>query len=254
MRKHFVSIAATAATAALASCGGPQANRPDRASWVEHMHAADCHERAADQLDQQAHNDAVPAPTLDEQFQCGDTVLNDQLTTGGLRVTSWMPCWNAEEEVAQHRRFVAEQEREAARRDRHAAAQLAETEASACATIPEREREHSAFAHAKEIAAVMPLYAAGGEPRGVKVVFAPVRGLHADWIRADIACQRARWATFGQDPKLVPHDPTLVAGAHIAVAEVQDHVEVTVTTDTPDQATIAIARAQGSVGPQTATR
>jgi len=33
-----------------------------------------------------------------------------------------------------------------------------------------------------------------GQLRGVRIVFNPIGGMTADWLRRDIECQRARWA------------------------------------------------------------
>lgn len=186
------------------------------------------------------------APTVDH-LECGDTVLNDQLTTGGTgRVTSWQPCFDVTEEQAVRERTVAEHQTNP--HDIHAAAQLVSAEASACRGIPAREREHSVFAHKKAIAAIEPIRDGDGKSvRGVRVTFKPVRGLTKTFIERDIACTRARWAVSGRDPKLMPYDPTLVDGADVQVIDRDGHTEVIVTAGSPDAAQVSLARAQGQL-------
>jgi hypothetical protein len=84
-------------------------------------------------------------------------------------------------------------------------------------------------------------------------VFKPVPGLTAKWMQQDIACQRAQWAVAGKDPKFAPWDPTLVDGAQIDVRDNHGHVEVLVTTDSPEAAELAVARARGTLVPGEAT-
>ncbi len=201
---------------------------------------------------------------VDNGIACGSTVVEDQITTAGQRLAAWTPCWDIDATELTSRDPYAllqimapnavphepRSEEAPISTDLDVAAEIA------CAKVAPRDRDHSAFDRTKEIAAVHPIHDATGEVSGVKVIFRPVGGLDAEWMRDSIACQQARWATFGQDPKLAPHDPTLVAGAHVDVADREGHVEVTVMTDTAAQASLAIGRVTGAKRtiPQTASR
>lgn len=198
-------------------------------------------------------------------IECGDPVLNDQITTGGLRVTMWQPCFDIADEMApsQRDRVAAEHQREL--QARAAADSIAGAPATgspavsaarvACAAVPIRERSHSPFVHKRSIERVEPIRM-NGQLAGVRVVFKRVRGLNAEWLRRDIACQQARFAATGADidPAWAATDPTLVEGATVNVVDRAGHVEVIVTAPTSQQAEVVIARAGGHVGPQNAAR
>jgi hypothetical protein len=243
MRTALVSAVSLAA-----ACGGAdqQISRRDDRGWAERMADADQHEQRASEHDQLAVSaDARRGPT---SFNCGDPVLNDQVTTGGLRVTTWQPCFDLAEEAAVGHRDAAQRERELARRDRRTAHALVSAELSACAGIPDSERAHSVFAHKTAISKVIP-HREAGQLHGVWVEFKRVPGLSADWIRRDIDCQRARWAALGPHPTDSPEDPTLVPGAQVQVFDRGDHVDVLVTTDTTEAGEVALARAEGRLSP-----
>ncbi len=234
------------------ACAGTIGSNPPPASYDDHVVAAEHHDQAAQQHEGAAA--VAEAHVGPEAYACGDGVLNDQLTSGGLPVTTWNPCWNGEEEAAIRHIDSAEQERRAAERERHAAQELVDAENRACANISPGERTHSPFAHHQEVGAVV-AERAGGELHGVRIIFRSVPGLTAAWMRDSIACQQARWATSGKDPTLMTDNPTLVVGAQTTVLEQSGRVVVIVTTDSPDAARVALARAQQNLtGPRTAIR
>jgi hypothetical protein len=175
-------------------------------------------------------------------------VLNDQLTTGGIRVTNWQPCFDLAEEAAVEHREAAAHERELARRDRRTATALVRAEVVACSGIPEAERSHSVFAHRSAISRVIP-HREAGQIRGAWIELKHVPGMTADWIRNDIKCQRARWAVLGPTRQYTPDDPTLVPGAEVSVFDRGDHVDVLVTTETTVDGELALARAEGRLEP-----
>ncbi len=231
------------------ACAGTFGSTPPK-SFDDHVVSAEHHDQAAQQ--QEGAAVAAEAHAGPEAYTCGDGVLNDQLTTGGLPVTTWNPCWNGEEEAAMRHLDAAEHERRAAELERHAAEQLVDAERVACAKVAPEEREHSPFAHRKEIDAVIP-ERAGRELHGVRIVFGRVRGLTAQWMRDSIACQQARWTMWGKDPAVMPYDPTLVVGVQTTVLDLDGQVVVLVTADSPAVAGIALARAQQKLtGPRTA--
>src|SRR2546430_15430558 len=101
----------------LAACGaGSQAAGYDNASWTDHMQAAAQHDARAVEHEREAR--IAAADSGPASYSCGDVVLNDQLTTGGQRITSWQPCWDLDEKSAQHQPALADRERPAARHDR----------------------------------------------------------------------------------------------------------------------------------------
>jgi hypothetical protein len=223
----------------VASCGGStQISRSDDRGWAQRMADAQEHDRRAARHEQAASRaDLRHGPSA---YACGDPVLNDQLTTGGLRVTTWQPCFDLAEEAVVENREAAAHERELANRDRRTAAALVRSEVKACDGIPAAERDHSVFAHKTAIANVIP-HREAGQVRGVWVEFKRVQGLTADWIRRDIACQQARWAALGPT-HMSPDDPTLIPGAHVQVFDRGDHVDVLVTTDNEYDGQLAVSR------------
>lgn len=243
MRRTSLAIAGV-----LVACGGSQ--KPDHRSYAQRMEDANKHEQRA-----RAHEQVAammePAAPQNDTFACGDMALNDQLTTGGLRVTTWQPCADIEADASGHHALLAAEERERARHDRHGAEKLVQAEIAACGTLTKREQEHSPFAHRRAIAEVIP-HREAGELRGVRVVFKPIAGLTADWVKRSIACQQAHWALVGRDPKVAPDDPTLVDGAKVEVSDRGGRVEVLVTAPA-EQAEIALARAQGELTPTAST-
>jgi hypothetical protein len=230
----------------LASCrSNPQiASSTEPGSWTEHMQAAQQHDQqAAEHEEIAAHNEAIAG---NWSYNCGDQVLNDTLTSGPYHLMTWQPCFDVSEEAAEHYRFLADRERKAARQERVAAADLVRQQEIACAGIPPQEREHSFFAHHREISDVIP-HRVAGKVRGVWIVFKPVAGMNADWVRRDIACQRARWAVKGETPDNAAGSPALVAGADTQVFDRDGHVEVLVTTEDEESAQVALARATSAL-------
>ena len=186
-------------------------------------------------------------------YTCGDPVTIDQTTSGGERLVHSMPCWDLNEESAAHQRYLAHREREIARAERRSATSLVEIELAACRGMPERELEHSPFAHRKEIAAVIP-HRDAGRIRGVRVVFKPVPGLTAAWLRQAIACHRARFERLGEPSTYLPDDPTLLARTTAIVEEHSGRLEVTIESSDETSAHAALDRAQDLVRVRTADR
>ncbi len=231
-----------AAVLVVASCASAQQSQP---TTVEgNLHAADTHEAKAMERDRQARI----AGGNPETFNCGDTVIADQTTTGGERLDFATPCFDVTEEAAVQERFAAQREATEAKQDRQMAANLAETELHSCHGIQAHEREHSPFAHKRAIEAVAP---AGN---GVRIIFKPIAGLTAQWLESDIKCHQARYATLGQPIGYMPDDPTLVPGAHVTVTERARHIEVLVETADADSGQLALQRARDLVAPAAAAK
>lgn len=230
------------------SCGGQQKPAPPQRGYAELMSSADLHQQRADR-----HERAVPEPRrvqASDNHACGDVVLNDQLTTGTERVTSWMPCWDSDEEAAEAHRAAAARELKTAREERAQAAALARAELASCRGIPPRELTHTPLSHSREIAEVIP-HREGGEVRGVHVVFKRVLGLDAKWMERAIACHRARSAALGHVASI---DPTLLPGTEVTVTQDGDHVQVYIRAADGDTGALALARAQSLIASRTATR
>lgn len=240
---------------AVAGCPGsppPEPLAPHPKGYAGRMIEADAHGERAEQ-----HREAAKIPEAisarGEGYTCGDTVLADQATSGGERLTPVVPCWDAAEEVAEHERFLAAREQQRADAERRSAASLVENELAACRGIPARELEHSPFAHRKEIAAVSPVREAN-LLRGVRITWKPVPGLTATWLRQAIACHRARFERLGEPALYMPDDPTLVAHATVTVEPREGHLEVLIETTDDVSSQVALDRALALVRPRSAGR
>lgn len=217
------------------------------------MESADAHAQRAEY-----HREASRLPDTvkngPDRYSCGnDGGLSDQVTSGGERLLPTVPCWDVAEENAQHQRYLAAREERIARTERREATAMVETELAACRGLSAREIEHSPFAHKKEIAAVIP-HRDAGTVRGVRIVFKPVPGLTAAWMRQAIACHRARFERLGEPAAYFPEDPTLVAKADATVDMSSGHLEVLIVADDPTAARVALERAQELFHPRTAGR
>jgi hypothetical protein len=190
-----------------------------------------------------------------ELFVCPDLDLNDQLTTGGLRVTNYQPCYTVGPPPVTDRReqVINSYEQQVEHRDYEFDRTLALDEHAACAGVPLIEGERAPLVDRRTIDKVEPVNE-HGELVGVRVVFKPVRGLTAEALRRDIECQRARWESLGEASTWRPDDPTLLPDAHWTVFDRAGHVELIVTAPTPDQASVALMRARNTHAEQAASR
>jgi hypothetical protein len=221
--------------------------------YAAQMASADAHAERAERHREAAHlPDTVSAGA--ERYSCGnDGGLSDQATSGGERLLPTVPCWDVGEENAEHQRYLAARDERIARTERRAATAKVETEIAACRGLSERELEHSPFMHRKEIAAVIP-HRETGTIRGVRIVFKPVPGLTAAWMRQAIACHRARFERLGQPATYLTDDPTLVARSEATVDLRNGHLEVLIVADDPTGARVALERAEDLFRPRTAGR
>jgi hypothetical protein len=232
----------------LVSCGGKQKVEDRPRGYAELMTDANQHERKAEHHEQVVSE--LPSPAQPENFACGDTVLNDQVTTGTERVTTWMPCWDPAEEAVESHRAAAARERKTARQERAQAVALARAELTSCRGIPARELTHTPLSHRKAIAEVIP-HREGDEVRGVHIIFKRVPGLDARWMERAIGCHRARAAVLGRTGS---PDPTMLPEAQVTVSEDGGRVNVFVRTPDNDSGQLALARAQALSAAQSATR
>ncbi|HEU4727513.1 MAG TPA: hypothetical protein VFT22_06485, partial [Kofleriaceae bacterium] len=102
MRTPLVQALATIVAAF--ACGGspaPIARHPR--GYAAHMEAAAAHSERAEE-----HRRIAAARLPDTAsggapgYQCGDTVMSDQVTSGGQRLVESVPCWDTGEELAAH--------------------------------------------------------------------------------------------------------------------------------------------------------
>jgi hypothetical protein len=215
------------------------------------MEHADAHSRRAEQHRQAASNaDAIPTT---ERYHCGDVALSDQSTSGGERLVPSVPCWDVAEEAAAHQRYLAAREQRRADAERRAATQLVEDELAACRGLPAHELEHSPFAHRKSIASVIP-HRESGKLRGVRIMFKPVPGLTAAWMRQAIACHQARFERLGEPTPHLSDNPALVADATATVEMRNGRLEVTIASTDEVSARVALERARDLVRERTAVR
>jgi hypothetical protein len=235
----------TIAIAGLAACGARSTPEPDRRGVAERREAAERHEQRA--LEHATLAERAEGALGPYRFDCGDDVLNEQSTTGGLPVAFWQPCFDIEDEARARHLAIARREWAQAQHERRGAEQLVEAARLACAPLPEPEREHSVFDHRRSIERVGPVLDRDGQLIGARVVFAPTRGLNAAWLGRSVQCHRARWRVIGRDPAMMPNDPTLVDGARVAIRDIGDRVEVVVTAPTVEGALVVLARARGQL-------
>jgi hypothetical protein len=240
----------TVLAAACARSNEPLARHPK--GYAATMQSAEAHQERADR-----HREASRLPDSarepGERYSCGDTALIDQATSGGERLMPTVPCWDVAQENAEHQRYLAAREERIARTERRAATAMVETELAACRGLSTRELEHSPFAHKKEIAAVIP-HRQSGALRGVRIVFKPVPGLTAAWMRQAIACHRARFERLGEPAGYLAEDPTLVAGSSTTVDEQSGHLEVLIETGDATSGRVALDRARDLIGQRTVAR
>jgi hypothetical protein len=124
-------------------------------------------------------------------------------------VGSPTPCWTLSTRAAE-----AEKHAKMAADHRAASQALRDTEARACAGVPEADRDMSPFAHAADITSITPLNEtfisgryAQQQPVGVIVTFRAVPGLSAEWLQRVIECHMARNAVLGHEAAAMDYCP-----------------------------------------------
>jgi len=233
------------------ACGSPQRvqHEPGPRSYRERMAEAEQHERDAAvhaRAASEARGNVAP-----EQAQCGHPVVGavaDQSTSGGERISTWIPCWSVERDAAKFHQAEADRLLREARLDRAVARNLLAVESEFCRDMPPSELTHTPFVHREDIASVEP-YVEGGKTKGARIHFKAVQGLDAEWMRGAILCHRARAAMIGYDPKYMDYDPTMVGDVNVAVTERRGTVRVLVRSDSDETAAVVEARARALVEP-----
>jgi hypothetical protein len=115
-------------------------------------------------------------------------------------------CWTSVTNPTAEHAKEAEEHRELASKHRAASEALRSAEASACAGIPEEDRDLSPFAHREDIRSVSPLREETKIGRsvsyanpGVEIVFRAVPGMTAEWLQRVVDCHLARNAAIGHE-------------------------------------------------------
>jgi hypothetical protein len=227
----------------LAACAGPTSVSPPRPIGVaEHRAEADQHDGRA------ARHAAAAAEHAEGRngHTCGDTVLADQLTSGGERLELAVPCWNTDAEASFEHRRAAAHERSEAARHRAAARDLEQVERDRCSGLSPAELDHTPFWHRSDIARVERL-TEGDTLRGARVTFRPVRGLDVSWMEHALQCHRARAAALGWDSRYMGYDPSLLPGVSTTVVAADNGITIEVRTTNPDVAAVVAGRTEALV-------
>lgn len=233
-----------AALALLAACGGATSNPPSRPLGAQaHLDEAERHEADAIALDRQAGRETAGAAAV----RCGDSVLQDQVTSGGERLIVTQPCWTAEQVVVDRHRETAQNLRAHAAIHRDRARALLAAEQAACAAMPRSELDHSPFAHREDVVAVTAILDSD-RIRGARITMRKVPGLSAGWLRTAIGCHQARAAAIGWEPAHLAYDPSLVDGATVTVGDDGAILTIDVRADRPEVALVVYARAEALLG------
>jgi hypothetical protein len=210
---------------------------------AHHAEAAAHEERAAD------HDRAVRRLEADPtSYVCGDSVMFDQSTSGGERLTLRVPCWSAEVAGSEEHRRAADRERIEAERHRALARLLHQAEVQSCAALPPAERDHTPFWHRGDILAVERIDTQDGR-RGVRVAFRRVPSLTAAWMEQALRCHRARAAALGWDPRYMGYDPSIFERALVDVRDTPGAIVVEIVSADPDIAAVIVGRAEALLRP-----
>ena len=150
------------------------------------------HETAAGEEEAQAaeHEAQYEPEAVAETERCG--------------VAGRRPCWTSVENPTEEHREQAAEHRALAERHRAAHEALVQAEASACADIPEEDRDMSPFAHRADIRDVTAIEEPEGRGRaqqtqlqGAAITFRAVPGLTEQWLQRVVDCHLARNAVTG---------------------------------------------------------
>lgn len=226
----------------VAACAGsaPAPERPK--SYREHMDEAAAHDRDADVHAAKA-ADAERAGRGSASYACGNQALSDQTTSGGERVTSWVPCWSVAHDASATHEAEAERLRAEAQQHRAIARNLLDVERTFCAGLPTDELTHTPLYHRHDIARVE-AYRESGTLAGARVTFKAVPGLSPSYLSHALLCHRARMATLGYPTTYMAYDPAMLVHTHLAVDDQGGPIVVTIRADDDVTAAVVWSRAQ----------
>lgn len=228
--------------ALIAACAGsaPATERPK--SYREHLDEAAAHDRAADVQEAMA-ADAERAGRGSASYTCGDQALSDQTTSGGERVTAWVPCWSVARDASAAHDADAARQRAEAQQHRAVARNLLEVERTFCTGLAAEELTHTPLYHRHDIASVA-AYRENGVLAGARVTFKAVPGLSPAYLSHALLCHRARMATLGYPTTYMAYDPSMLVHTHLAVDDQGGPIVVTIRADDDVTAAVVWSRAQ----------
>lgn len=247
MRTITVSARSSALLVAVLAAGcahhpNPVAEPPH--SLAEHLALADkCEAEAA-----REERAAKVANEGRQTYVCSDGGMASQTTSGGEQLTRWAPCWSYDRVRSAAHEEEAERLRAEARQHRAMARTLVDVERTFCATIVEKDLDHTPFFHRDDIAYAV-AERAGERIIGAAVTFKPIPGLDAAWMRMALACHHARAATLGYPATYMSYDPSVLEHARTTVDDRDGHVVVTIVADDEVDAAVAWSRAAALCGP-----
>jgi hypothetical protein len=217
MRRHGLLLSLSFAIVGCASTPGA---RPEEMSAAEHEQAARQHAGEAAAIEAGCNN----------------------LNAGICWTSVGHPTTETQQRAEKHRRMAA---------DHRAASQaLRDAEASACAGIPNRDRDESPFLHREDIVDVAPLYASvssksGGQRLiGATVRFHAVPGMTAEWLQRIVECHMARNAAMGYAMPEMNECPLMIKGATATVTSTGNGFAVNVRSEDIEAATDIRRRAE----------
>lgn len=130
---------------------------------------------------------------------------------------------------------------------------LRRAEGSACAGIPEDDRDMSPFDHHEDIRSVSPLQDEDNVDRsssrrmaGAEVVFRAVPGMTAEWLQRVVNCHLARNAAIGHETAAadMPYCPLTLRGVQASVRSVGDGFVVAIRADDEETSKEILRRAE----------
>ena len=155
-------------------------------------------------------------------------------------------CWTSRTDFEAHRK--------AADQHRAASAALRDAEATACAGIPEADRDMSPFEHYADIAGIESLVEttqgskqATSRTTGVTVTVRAVPGLTTEWLQRIVDCHLARNAALGHVVPEMPNCPLVPNGVTAQVRSVRGGFAVDIRSDDSDAVAEVRARASRMV-------
>lgn len=235
----IITFVTGAAVAISLGCGAPAGTQPHAMSAAEHEAAASQEERASG-----AHEEQYDPAASATQKSCSPTRAG-----GGA-------CWTSQTNPTAEHRERAARHRELAARHRSASEALRSAEASACAGIPEEDRDVSPLHHREDIRSVTPLEeevktgkAVAARLTGAEVTFRAVPGMTAEWLQRLVDCHMARNAAIGHEAASseMPDCPLTIRGAQATVRSLGDGFAVAIRANEEAAAREILRRAQSSM-------
>jgi hypothetical protein len=199
------------------SCAADPGTRPHDMSSHQHEEAAKGEEMVA-----ASHEGGAEGAPAAESAPCG----------------RGRPCWTTTSSATKEHKDEAARHRELAAKHRAASSALAQAEASACADVPDEDRDVSPFHHREDIQNVSVLEEEVRAGKGVtkktigaRVVFRALPGMTAEWLQRVVNCHLARNASVAFEMPEMEYCPLAVKGASATVRSTGDGFAVEIKGD-----------------------